>query len=289
MKLGLAGDKLKIPIFNIPYHQKLLNETCEAYMGLADIHQYAPSKFALHSSDCIIMLGCRLDNQMNFGNPPLIPRRTKLICVNGSDEEISFNRSADELLLSDPGAFLDALTENFVSSTWAVDKNWMKKNIEAREEWVNTTLEELEQETSTTEWSGGTIHPLKLSLDVQAAMADGDWLVFDGGNTHFWSEIAVNIASRKGRTFGGILHPGSYSLLGVGVSFALSAKNTNPNNTVVLISGDGAFLSGGLSIEAAFQEKLPIVVVIDNNGGLDCISQQQELSLIHISEPTRPY
>ena len=43
-----------------------------------------------------------------------------------------------------------------------------------------------------------------------------------------------------------------------------------------MISGDGAFLSGGLSIEAAFQEKLPIVLVIDNNGGLDCISQQQE-------------
>ena len=43
-----------------------------------------------------------------------------------------------------------------------------------------------------------------------------------------------------------------------------------------MISGDGAFLSGGLSIEVAFQEKLPIIVVIDNNGGLDCISQQQE-------------
>ena len=44
----------------------------------------------------------------------------------------------------------------------------------------------------------------------------------------------------------------------------------------MVISGDGAFLSGGLSVEAAFQENLPIVVVIDNNGGLDCISQQQE-------------
>ena len=29
-------------------------------------------------------------------------------------------------------------------------------------------------------------------------------------------------------------------------------------------------------IEAAFQEDTPIVVVVDNNGGLDCISQQQE-------------
>jgi acetolactate synthase-1/2/3 large subunit len=65
-------------------------------------------------------------------------------------------------------------------------------------------------------------------------------------------------------------------MLGVGVPFATAAKLNNPQKNVVVISGDGAFLSGGLSIEAAFQEDLPIVVVIDNNGGLDCISQQQE-------------
>ena len=53
-------------------------------------------------------------------------------------------------------------------------------------------------------------------------------------------------------------------------------RNTNPNSNVILISGDGAFLSGGLSVEAAFQENKPIIVVVDNNGGLDCISQQQE-------------
>ena len=275
-KLRAAAEKINIPIFNIPYHQKLLDETCRAYMGLADIHQYAPSKFALHSSDCIIMVGCRLDNQMNFGNPPLIPAESKLICVNGSDEEINYNRSADELLLSDPGAFFDGLAENFSPSEWAIKEDWLEQNIKAREDWVQTSLQQLDSETSEKDWSGGIIHPLKLSLEVQNAMSDGDWLVFDGGNTHFWSEIAVNIASKNGRKFGGILHPGSYSLLGVGVSFALSAKNTNRDKTVVLISGDGAFLSGGLSIEASFQENLPIVVVIDNNGGLDCISQQQE-------------
>ena len=107
-------------------------------------------------------------------------------------------------------------------------------------------------------------------------MGEDDWLVIDGGNTHFWSEIAINIAGWKGKKLGGILHPGTFSMLGVGVSFAISAKNTNPNSNVILISGDGAFLSGGLSVEAAFQENKPIIVVVDNNGGLDCISQQQE-------------
>jgi len=107
-------------------------------------------------------------------------------------------------------------------------------------------------------------------------MNDGDWLVIDGGNTHFWSEISVNIAGHRGLKLGNILHPGTFSMLGVGVPFASVAKLNNPDKSVVVISGDGAFLSGGSSIEAAFQEKLPIVVVIDNNGGLDCISQQQE-------------
>ncbi|GIR95545.1 MAG: hypothetical protein CM15mP98_05150 [Paracoccaceae bacterium] len=70
---------------------------------------------------------------------------------------------------------------------------------------------------------------------------DQDILVFDGGNTHFWSEIAVNIAGSNGLTLSQIMHPGSYSMLGVGVSFALSAKRLNKSKTVVLISGDGAF------------------------------------------------
>ena len=134
---------------------------------------------------------------------------------------------------------------------------------------------DVDAEASTAEF-GGSIHPLHLALDVQQAMQDDDWLVIDGGNTHFWSEIAVNMAGFEGRKLGGVLHPGMFSLLGVGVSFALSAKNLNPDKNVVLISGDGAFLSGGLSIETAFQENRPITVVIDNNGGLDCISQQQE-------------
>ena len=120
------------------------------------------------------------------------------------------------------------------------------------------------------------MHPLRLALEVQSLMNQNDWLVIDGGNTHFWSEIAVNMAGAQGKELAGILHPGSFSMLGVGVSFGLAAKLNHTKDRVVVISGDGAFLSGGLSIEAAFQENVPITVVIDNNGGLTTISQQQE-------------
>ena len=270
-----AGRLLGIPVFNIPYHQKLLGEECEAYMGLADIHQYHPSADAFHESDLVLMVGARLDNQMNFGNPPLFPATAELVCINGSHEEIDLNRAADMTLLSDPGAFLEALVELAKSPDFQGDRSWYDLNRRRRAEWVARMVQDMEQEAAAPEF-GSRIHPLQLALDVQQAMGDEDWLVIDGGNTHFWSEIAVNIAGFQGRKLGGILHPGTFSLLGVGVSFAISAKNTHPDRNVVLISGDGAFLSGGLSIEAAFQENRAITVIIDNNGGLDCISQQQE-------------
>jgi acetolactate synthase I/II/III large subunit len=265
--LDQAGEKLKIPIFNVPYHQKLLGEENEAYMGLADFHQYHPSKQAIQESDLILMIGARLDNQMNFGNTPFFPVTTNLVCINGSHEELDYNRAADQVLLSDPGAFLQELIQ--VEQTWV---NWFDLQKNRRAQWVLEWSEHIAEETL----KDARIHPLQLSLDVQKEMGEEDWLVFDGGNTHFWSEIAVNIAGWNGQKLGGIMHPGNYSLLGVGVSFGVSAKNLNPDKNVVVISGDGAFLSGGLSIEAAFQEGLPITVVIDNNGGLDCISQQQE-------------
>lgn len=271
-KLEEAGSKLGIPVFNVPYHQKLLGEYSDAYMGLADVHQYHPSKYALQQSDVAILVGARLDNQMNFGNPPLFPESTTLMCVNGSHEEIEFNRAADEILLSDPGAFLDALLDLHATGAWNKTRDWFDDNRSRRGDWVNQMLADIPSE----EELNGQLHPLQVALDVQDAMADDDWLVIDGGNTHFWSEIAVNISGWNGRKLGNILHPGTFSMLGVGVSFAIAAKQANRDKSVVLISGDGAFLSGGLSVEAAFQENLPIVVVIDNNGGLDCISQQQE-------------
>ena len=274
-KLEQAGQTLGIPVFNIPYHQKLLGEDCKAYMGLADVHQYHPSAEAFEKSDLVMMVGARLDNQMNFGNPPLFPNTTDLLCVNGSHEELDLNRAADFLLLCDPGVFLDALIEHAANQNFQRSKHWFMENRAARSHWVKKMLDEVDKEASEPQF-GGRIHPLHLALDVQAAMDDGNWLVIDGGNTHFWSEIAINIAGFNGKKLGGILHPGTFSLLGVGVSFALAAKKVHPEQNVVLISGDGAFLSGGLSIEAAFQENHPIVVVVDNNGGLDCISQQQE-------------
>ena len=274
--LSEAGRELGIPIFNVPYHRKLLDEDCPAWIGLADVHQLPPSRDALEECDLALMVGGRLDNQLNFGNPPLFPASARLVCVNGSHEELTLNRGADDLLLCDPGAFLAAILESRRAGGWRLDPDWLGVNRARRGAWVEDTLRDLAADPGAAAGSGDKIHPLRLALDVLDCMAPEDWLVFDGGNTHFWSEIALNISGWRGHRLAGVLHPGSYSMLGSGVPLAMAARRARPEGAVVLISGDGAFLSGGLGIETAFQESAPIVVVIDNNQGLDCISQQQE-------------
>ena len=132
-------------------------------MGLADIHQYAPSKTALADADLTLVIGGRLDNQMNFGNPPFFPETTELVCINGSPEELELNRAADHTLLCDPGAFLDAISALAEDPTWNSSGSWLEKNRALRGEWVDQMTTELTQ----SEEDDARIHPLQLALDVQ--------------------------------------------------------------------------------------------------------------------------
>ena len=40
---------------------------------------------------------------------------------------------------------------------------------------------------------------VKVTIYQINPFGEKDWLVIDGGNTHFWSEIAINIAGSKGK------------------------------------------------------------------------------------------
>ena len=140
-KLEAVGKHLRLPIFNVPYHSKLLGEECEAYMGLADFHQYTPSRLAIHEADLILVVGGRLDNQMNFGNPPFFTKDQTLVCINGSHEELENNQAADEVLLSDPGAFLEALL--CVGKYWS---DWFDLQKERRATWVNEWYDHIAEE-----------------------------------------------------------------------------------------------------------------------------------------------
>lgn len=260
-----------IPVLVVPYHQHLFAEECSAYGGLADVHQYPPAEYALQNADLIVTFGCRLDNMLNFGSPPLLPARALLVCIDSSADDAAENHAADERLLGHPRAVFAQLKASADARPWACPKAWMEDNRRERAQWINSLKDLLLREEAER-----PMHPLLVSIAVINTLGAHDYLVIDGGDTHYWAEMALNMAAYEGKTLGGVFHPGPMSLLGCGVAFGLAIKMKHPNSQVVVLSGDGAFLSSGLSIETAFNEDLPITVVIDNNCGLGSIAQQQK-------------
>jgi acetolactate synthase-1/2/3 large subunit len=75
------------------------------------------------------------------------------------------------------------------------------------------------------------------------------------------------------RTF---LHPAGFVSMGFGIPAALGAKTAFPERVVVAVVGDGCFMMSGMELATAVQEKLPIIVVLVNDGSLTLIKAIQE-------------
>jgi acetolactate synthase-1/2/3 large subunit len=73
-----------------------------------------------------------------------------------------------------------------------------------------------------------------------------------------------------------LLHPAGYVAMGYGIPAALGAKAALPRRTVVAVVGDGCFQMCGMELATAVQEKLPILVVVVNDGSLTLIKAIQD-------------
>src|SRR5262249_47180004 len=74
----------------------------------------------------------------------------------------------------------------------------------------------------------------------------------------------------KPRTF---ITAGGLGTMGYGVPAAVGAKAASPDATVVCVDGDGCFQMTCQELATAALERLPIVVVVVNNGWLGLVRQ----------------
>jgi acetolactate synthase-1/2/3 large subunit len=82
------------------------------------------------------------------------------------------------------------------------------------------------------------------------------------------------LTCERPRTF---ITSGGLGTMGYGLPAAVGAKAARPEATVVCIDGDGCFQMTCQELATAALERLPIVVVIVNNGWLGMVRQWQEL------------
>lgn len=65
---------------------------------------------------------------------------------------------------------------------------------------------------------------------------------------------------------GSWLDPGPYGCLGTGMGYAMGARVTYPDRQVCVLMGDGAAGFSLMDVESLVRQKLPVVIVVGNNG-----------------------
>jgi hypothetical protein len=73
------------------------------------------------------------------------------------------------------------------------------------------------------------------------------------------------------------LTSGGHGTMGFGLPAAIGARAAAPEATVVCVDGDGSFLMTCQELGTAVAERLPVIVVVLDNGGLGMVRQWQEM------------
>jgi thiamine pyrophosphate-dependent acetolactate synthase large subunit-like protein len=85
-----------------------------------------------------------------------------------------------------------------------------------------------------------------------------------------WAAVAWR--TNRPRSYHVPLH---FNTLGFALPAAVGAKVARPDVPVVAIAGDGAFMFTVAELSAAVQERVPVIVVVCNDGGYESIRRQQ--------------
>jgi len=118
--------------------------------------------------------------------------------------------------------------------------------------------------------SGFPIKPQKIIWDLRTAMELEDIVVCDVGAHKMW--MARMFRCEYPNT---CIISNGFASMGIALPGAIAAKLAYPERHVVAVTGDGGFLMNVQELETAVREKIPIVVLIWNDGGYGLIKWKQ--------------
>jgi len=238
-----------IPFYTTPISRGLIPED----HALAFLNARAK---AFAEADALLVVGSRFNYIIQFGRPPRFAADLKVIHVDIDAAELGHNREADVPIAGDARAVLEQLT---AEARGRIDpsryRDWATKLAG-----IDTAKQAEADRAMSTDQT--PIHPLRLCKEVRDFLKRDAILVVDG------QEI-LNFGRQSIPTFepGHRLNSGVFGCMGVGLPFAVGAKVARPETQVVALHGDGSYGLNAMEIDTAVRHRIPVIVVISNNGG----------------------
>jgi len=238
-----------IPFYTTPISRGLIPED----HALAFLN--ARSK-AFTEADVVLAVGTRFNWVIQFGRPPRFAADMKVIHVDVNPAQLGHNRAVDVPIAGDARAVLEQLRAEAAGTI-------EPKQYAAWTGKLCTLDAEKSAEMDKAMSADATpIHPLRLCKEVRDFVRRDAILVVDGQEILNYGRQAIPTYVAGHR-----LNSGALGTMGVGLPFGVGAKVAQPDTQVLVLHGDGSYGINAMEIDTAVRHKIPVVVVISNNGG----------------------
>jgi acetolactate synthase-1/2/3 large subunit len=234
--------------------------------GAPGMHGSKYANWALNKSDLIVAVGTRFDDRVT-GKVSAFAPGAKVIHFDIDAAEVGKIREADIPVVGPLKLALAQLTRDVKAIE--ADKRTDRTAWHAQlEEWRALYPYKYRR-------AEGVLKPQTVleRLRDLTGERDGEFVWTTGVGQHQMWAMQYLVCDRP-RTF---ITSGGLGTMGYGLPAAVGAKAARPDATVICVDGDGCFQMTCQELATAALERLPIVVVIVNNGWLGMVRQWQEL------------
>ena len=226
-------------------------------VGMTGFIGFASGYEAMHACDTLLMLGT------DFPYKQFLPQGIRIAQVDIRPEQLGRRCKLDLGVVGDVRETLKALLPRLTPKT---DRSHLEHSLE-RYQHSRKGLDELAVGTP----GRRPIHPQYLTRLISDRAAEDAAFTFDVGTPTIWAARYLAMNGRR-RLVGSLAHGSMANAM----PQALGIQAAQPGRQVISLSGDGGFTMLMGDLITLTQEKLPVKIVIYNNGTLGFVALEMK-------------
>jgi len=271
IRCAVASDELKefinatgFPVVASLMGLDAIEHDHPAFVGMIGSYGNRYANLALANSDLLIVLGSRLDTRQTGTRPETFARAAKKIHVDVDPVELNYKVKVDVAIQCDARAFLQAINTQLRSSFSATDLSpWVER------------IHSYKSKYPTQSKAGSPskqLDPNRLMEVMSQYAQEGDIVCLDVGQHQMWAAQSFRLKNRQR-----MLISGGMGAMGFALPAAIGAVIAAKDSRGIVIAGDGGIQVNIQELDLVAQRRLPIKIVIFNNGCLGMVRQFQDL------------
>ncbi len=231
-----------------------LDPNCPHFLGMLGMHGTKAANFVVQECDLLVVAGARFDDRVT-GKLAAFAPHAKVIHLDIDEAEVGKLRNAHVALHNDLKTVLPALAMSLKIDSWREHCSATKNDYP---------------------WDynhpGERIYAPLLLKQLSDALPQDSVVCCDVGQHQMWVAQHMQFDSPRNH-----ISSSGLGTMGFGLPAAVGAKMARPDDTVVLVSGDGSFMMNVQELGTLRRAKLPVKMVLMDNQRLGMVRQWQEL------------